>query len=89
MRASGETVLTGEKEESRVGGGGGRGLQAERQICSGVRSGRAVGGDVSVCTNLKVKVLVVFNSLRPHSCSPSGSSVHGISQASQFEQEPS
>lgn len=23
MRASGETVLTGEKEESRVGGGGG------------------------------------------------------------------
>lgn len=45
MRASGETVLTGEKEESRVGGGGGRGLQAERQICSGVRSGRAVGGE--------------------------------------------
>lgn len=33
MRASGETVLTGEKE-SRVGGGGGRGPQAEHQICS-------------------------------------------------------
>lgn len=45
MRASRETVLTGEKEESRVGGGGGRGPQAERQICSGVRSRWAVGGE--------------------------------------------
>lgn len=45
MRASGETVLTGEKEESRVGGGGGRGPQAERQICSVVRSRWAVGGE--------------------------------------------
>ena len=45
MRASGETVLTGEKEESRVGGGVRRGPQAECQICSGMRSGRAGGAD--------------------------------------------
>ena len=45
MKASGETVLTGEKEESRVGGGRGRGVRRlSHRIGSGARSGREVGG---------------------------------------------
>lgn len=45
MKASGETVLTGEKEESRVGRGKGRGVRRpSHRIGSGARSGWEVGG---------------------------------------------
>lgn len=44
IKASGKTVLTGEKEESRVGEGG-RGVnRPSHQIRRGLRSGGLVGG---------------------------------------------